>query len=41
MKVEEEQKPKGTIAVVVVFAVIIVVLWGSVYVTLLLRGAAQ
>jgi hypothetical protein len=41
MKAEEQPRPKGTIAVLVVFAVIIVVLWGSVYLTLLLRGAAQ
>jgi hypothetical protein len=38
---DEQSKPKGTIAVLVVFAAIIVVLWGSVYLTLLLRGAAQ
>jgi hypothetical protein len=34
-------KPKGTTAVLVVFALLIVVLWGSVYLAMLLRGAAQ
>jgi hypothetical protein len=34
-------KPRGTIAVLIIFALLIVVLWGSVYITLLLRGAAQ
>jgi hypothetical protein len=34
-------KPKGTIAVLVVFALLIVVLWGSVYLAMLLRGATQ
>lgn len=34
-------KPKGTLAVLVIFALTIVVLWGTVYLTLLLRGATQ
>jgi hypothetical protein len=34
-------KPKGTIAVLVVFALMIVILWGSVYLAMLLRGATQ
>ena len=34
-------KPKGTLAVLVIFAVTIVVLWGSVYLALLLRGVTQ
>jgi hypothetical protein len=34
-------KPKGTLAVLVVFAITIVVLWGAVYLTLLLRGVTQ
>lgn len=38
---EPPPKPKGTIAVLVIFASLIVVLWGSVYIALLLRGASQ
>jgi cytochrome c oxidase subunit IIa family protein len=38
---ETDPKPKGTVAVLVIFALLIVVLWGSVYLTLLFRGAAQ
>jgi hypothetical protein len=38
---EPHPKPKGTIAVLVVFALVTVVLWGSVYLALLLRGATQ
>jgi Cytochrome c oxidase subunit IIa family len=38
---EPHPEPKDTIAVLVIFALLIVVLWGSVYITLLLRGAAQ
>jgi hypothetical protein len=34
-------KPKGTLAVLVIFALAIVVLWGTVYLTLLLRGGTQ
>jgi hypothetical protein len=36
-----QTKPKGTIAVLVVFALLIVILWGSVYLAMLLRGATQ
>ena len=38
---EEHPKPTGTLAVLVIFALLIVVLWGSVYLALLLRGATQ
>jgi hypothetical protein len=34
-------KPKGTIAILIIFALLIVVLWSSVYIALLLRGATQ
>ncbi len=34
-------KPKGTLAVLVIFALTIVILWGAVYLALLLRGATQ
>lgn len=34
-------KPRGTIAILIIFAVMIVLLWGSVYLALLLRGASQ
>ena len=34
-------KPKGTIAVLIVFAFLIVFLWGSVYLVMLFRGATQ
>ncbi|MGE5302450.1 MAG: cytochrome c oxidase subunit 2A [Alphaproteobacteria bacterium] len=36
-----QTKPKGTIAILVVFAFLIVILWGSVYLAMLLRGATQ
>jgi hypothetical protein len=38
---EAHPKPKGTIAILIVFAALIVILWGSVYLMLLLRGATQ
>jgi hypothetical protein len=38
---EPHPKPKGTIAVLIIFALLIVVLWSSVYIALLLRGATQ
>jgi cytochrome c oxidase subunit IIa family protein len=34
-------KPRGTIAILVIFALMIVILWGSVYLAMLLRGATQ
>lgn len=36
-----ETRPKGTIAILVIFALLIVLLWGSVYLAMLLRGATQ
>lgn len=38
---EPHPKPKGTIAVLLIFAALIVLLWGGVYLALLLRGATQ
>ncbi len=38
---EPQPKPSGTIAVLLIFAFLIVVSWGSVYLALLLRGATQ
>jgi hypothetical protein len=38
---DSHSKPKGTIAVLIIFALMIVVLWGSVYLALLLRGGTQ
>ena len=34
-------KPKGTIVVLIIFALLIVLSWGSVYLAMLLRGATQ
>jgi hypothetical protein len=34
-------KPKGTIAILIIFALTIVLLWASAYVALLFRGAAR
>ncbi|HZD41284.1 MAG TPA: cytochrome c oxidase subunit 2A [Terriglobales bacterium] len=38
---EPEPKPKGTIAILVVFAIVTLLLWGSLYAALLLRGVTQ
>jgi hypothetical protein len=38
---EGDLKPKGTVAVLIVFALAIVVFWVVGYLALLLRGAAQ
>jgi hypothetical protein len=38
---EVHPKPKGTTAILIVFASLIVILWSSVYLVLLLRGAPQ
>jgi len=38
---EAHPKPKGTIAILVVFALLIVVSWGSVYLALLFRGTTH
>lgn len=34
-------KPSGTIAILFIYALIILVLWGGAYIALLLRGATQ
>jgi hypothetical protein len=40
---EEDDKqyktPQGTVAIMVIFVLLIIALWGSVYLTLLSRGA--
>ena len=33
--------PQGTIAIMVIFVLLIIALWGSVYLTLLSRGATS
>ena len=38
---ESNSHPKGTIAILIIFAVMIVLLWGTVYLALLLRGTTQ
>ncbi|HEV8726217.1 MAG TPA: cytochrome c oxidase subunit 2A [Candidatus Binatia bacterium] len=38
---EPNPKPSGTIAILLIYALIIIVLWGSAYFALLLRGATQ
>jgi flagellar basal body-associated protein FliL len=38
---EPSQKPSGTIAVLLIYAVVSLILWGSVYLMLLLRGSTQ
>ncbi len=38
---EPHPKPSGTIAVLLIYALLIVILWGSVYLTLLSRGSTQ
>lgn len=35
---EEEYHPKGTVAILILFVLAILLLWGSVYVILLARG---
>jgi hypothetical protein len=37
----EPKTPQGTIALLLVYVVIIVVLWGSAYLTMLSRGMTQ
>jgi hypothetical protein len=36
---DKYKTPQGTIALMVIFIVLIIVLWGSAYLTLLARGA--
>ncbi|MBO9367169.1 MAG: cytochrome c oxidase subunit 2A [Chloroflexi bacterium] len=38
MKNQEEFQPKGTVAILVVFVITLIVLWGTIYLTLLQRG---
>jgi hypothetical protein len=38
---EPHPKPSGTIAVLILYAALSFVLWGSIYLTLLFRGATQ
>lgn len=38
---EPPTKPSGTIAVLLIYAAIGLILWGGVYLTLLLRGSTQ
>jgi hypothetical protein len=38
---DDQFKPRGTIAILVIFVITIIVLWGSVYLILLQRGATQ
>jgi hypothetical protein len=38
---KEPETPMGTIALLAVYAVIIVLLWGNVYLTMLSRGVTQ
>jgi hypothetical protein len=38
---KEPDTPQGTIALLLVYVVIIVALWGSAYLTLLSRGMTQ
>jgi hypothetical protein len=35
---EEDFKPRGTVAILIMFVLAIIILWGSVYVILLSRG---
>ena len=38
---EPQFKPSGTIAILVIYALIIIVIWASAYFAMLLRGATQ
>ena len=38
---QEHPKPIGTVAVLVIYVILIIALWGSVYLTLLSRGVTQ
>jgi hypothetical protein len=39
--VKDPDTPKGAIALMIVYAFIILALWGNVYLTVLSRGATQ
>ncbi|RMF35236.1 MAG: cytochrome c oxidase subunit 2A [Chloroflexi bacterium] len=38
---QEHPKPIGTVAILVIYVILIIALWGSVYLTLLSRGVTQ
>lgn len=38
---DKYRTPQGTIALMVIFVILIIALWGSAYLTLLARGATQ
>ncbi len=38
---DKYRTPQGTIAILVIYVILIVALWGSAYLTLLSRGATQ
>jgi hypothetical protein len=38
---DKYKTPQGTIAILVIYIILIVALWGSAYLTLLSRGATQ
>ncbi|HEY7556234.1 MAG TPA: cytochrome c oxidase subunit 2A [Candidatus Binatia bacterium] len=38
---EPHPKPSGTIAILLIYAAISLILWGVVYLTLFLRGSTQ
>jgi hypothetical protein len=40
-KMKEPDTPQGTIALLLVYVLIIIALWGSAYLTMLSRGATQ
>ncbi len=39
MKRDKYKAPQGTMAIMVIFILLIILLWGSVFLTLLSRGA--
>ena len=41
MQKHEDFRPIGTITILLLYVLIIIVLWGSVYLTLLSRGVTQ
>ncbi len=41
MRGNSEFRPVGTIAVLIIYALILIALWGNVYFTLLSRGVTQ
>ena len=41
MKNDKRKAPQGTVAILVIYIIIIAALWGSAYLTLLSRGVTQ